>query len=123
MDEKEPLTIEQHHRRVVEGFPEFERLLDGEKGSSTTAVARESNFGVSLDRWVSSGFARVAREIRSARLASCVNCEELRVGWPIGEQRRIGDGVSFGVRTCNACGCAVSLKSWIATEVCPIGKW
>lgn len=48
---------------------------------------------------------RVSREVRKNRLASCELC------------------LSYKAGVCTECGCVVKLKSKVASEECPLGKW
>ena len=48
---------------------------------------------------------RVSREIRNSRLLSCELCSSLKAG------------------VCTECGCVVKLKTKVASEECPLGKW
>ena len=48
---------------------------------------------------------RVSREIRKDRLACCELCPSLKAG------------------VCTECGCVVKLKTKVASEACPLGKW
>lgn len=70
----------------------------------TTQLA---NAGKALVRAVASGFSRVTAEEHERRRAICEACE-----YYDDTQER-----------CRRCGCAVAIKSWLNSEVCPIGLW
>lgn len=61
--------------------------------------------GLAVKRWVSSGGQNVDKLERAKRLEACRACPML-------------DG-----QRCRKCGCFVKVKSWMATEDCPEGKW
>ena len=58
-------------------------------------------------RFIRSGFRTAETPEQQRRRTICKACEYLD---PESER-------------CTKCGCFVSLKAWLATESCPIGKW
>ena len=61
--------------------------------------------GLAVGRYVAAGAKNVSRASRHERLKQCKACEMLS-----------------GTR-CSVCGCFVAIKSWMATEACPLNKW
>jgi hypothetical protein len=57
--------------------------------------------------WALQGFPVVTNEQHATRMALCQACEFWEAGL---------------VDRCTKCGCS-SLKLWLATEQCPVGKW
>ncbi len=70
------------------------------------------NFTGAMGRWIKAGVPVVSAEAYAARSAICSPCEH----W---------DGrARLGLGKCKAPGCGcTSLKRWLATESCPLGKW
>lgn len=66
-----------------------------------------TNAGASLVRNAATGFAKAPEDVRVARLAACESCPSLRAS----DCR------------CSACSCFVDLKTTLAAEACPEGKW
>lgn len=48
-----------------------------------------------------------SRKIRDARYGVCLTC----------------DNLNSLFRSCNECGCFMSLKTWLKDADCPIGAW
>jgi hypothetical protein len=59
----------------------------------------------SMTQYMASGFKSVSAEVQERRLATCATCEH-----------------HTGLR-CRICGCFTNVKSRLAHESCPIGKW
>lgn len=77
-----------------------------------TALELAANFTGALARWSAAGFPTVSAEAYAARGAVCDTCAH----WQ--PQARLG----LGKCAAPGCGCT-SLKRWLATEKCPLGKW
>jgi len=77
-----------------------------------TLVELATNFTGAMARWAAAGVPVVDQAGYDAREAECGVCEH----W---------DGrARFGMGKCKAPGCGcTSLKRWLATEICPLGKW
>lgn len=77
-----------------------------------------SRFARAMADWAASGFALVSDEALAARRLACEgNVDHARCSqWQAGAGR-------FGLGRCAACGCVGGLKSAIASETCPLGKW
>lgn len=50
---------------------------------------------------------RVDEDIRNHRLEICTGCEHL----------------FQATHQCKKCGCFVKAKTWLPSQVCPVGKW
>jgi len=55
--------------------------------------------------FISSGFKKVARVEHDRRVEVCDSCSDLAKG------------------RCIRCGCFMTLKAWLPSQNCPIGKW
>ena len=71
-----------------------------------------SNFVQATSKWALAGFPITEKKTYEYRSSFCSSCEL----WDAKAR--------FGLGKCNSkkCGCT-SVKLWIATEKCPIGKW
>lgn len=74
--------------------------------SSPNLLARGMSLAKSLVRWAAAGLPVTSEALLFDRSARCSICPR----WDARRQR------------CLECGCE-SLKHWLATEVCPLGKW
>jgi hypothetical protein len=52
-------------------------------------------------------FEKVSEEIQIQRMDTCRSCEHLYTK----------------TDTCKLCGCFMGVKTWMATQACPIKKW
>jgi len=52
-------------------------------------------------------FEKVSEEVQQQRMATCRSCEYLYTK----------------TDTCKMCGCFMGVKTWMATQECPIKKW
>lgn len=78
------------------------------------AFAIAKHFTRSMTNWARSGFKLASEEVIAARRAVCEN------DCPFWED----NGTSgWGFGRCGKCGCSGSLKTGIASEKCPLGKW
>jgi hypothetical protein len=68
-------------------------------------LTQAKSVGIALAKWVASGGSNVTNEVRMQRLLACKVCDKRL------ESR------------CSLCGCFVAVKSWLATEECPLQKW
>ncbi|QDU26234.1 hypothetical protein ETAA8_13100 [Anatilimnocola aggregata] len=59
----------------------------------------------SATRFIVGGGRLASSASRQTRLATCHGCE------------------IFSAGRCQSCGCFVAIKSWLAHETCPLGKW
>lgn len=74
------------------------------------------SFGTSIFRWVASGGGVVPWETFKQRYRQCTGDADLP---------RCPKFTTFrgtGITKCGSCGCS-SLKLWLPSERCPIGKW
>lgn len=71
-----------------------------------------SNFAGAMVRWVKAGLPVVTRPEYQARASVCDACPH----WD--------RAARLGLGKCSAPGCGcTSLKRWLATEKCPLGRW
>lgn len=68
-------------------------------------VAQLKSATAAFIRFIASGGVRSTKAERAARMDICKICPEHQAG------------------RCQACGCFVSVKSWMPEEHCPLGKW
>jgi hypothetical protein len=64
------------------------------------------NAGTAVSRWLQAGAKNVSSKEREERMSVCQRCAHL-----------------MPMNRCRLCGCFVKLKTWMATETCPEGKW
>jgi hypothetical protein len=78
--------------------------------SEPTIPEMAANFASAIAHWTKAGFPVVPKTEFDRRLAICDACEF----WdPVA---RLGYG------KCHVCGCT-TLKHWLGTSKCPLGKW
>jgi hypothetical protein len=82
----------------------------GEELTEPTRVEMLENAVTAAARWARAGFKTVSTEQAAARDDACNSCEH----WDADAR--------LGLGKCNRCGCTM-LKWWLATEICPVGKW
>jgi hypothetical protein len=76
------------------------------------------NFGGAMARWAAAGVPVVDQAGYDARTAACDACIHPD-GQPMFDAK-----ARFGLGKCRAPGCGcTSLKRWLATEVCALGRW
>ena len=88
---------------------EHAKLVQDYQGSPPIADLVR-NFAGAVTRWVRAGLPVVRDETFRVRYDTCGGCEHWH---PEG---------NLGLGKCDRCGCA-SIKLWMATERCPLGKW
>lgn len=76
------------------------------------------NFARSMGQWAMSGFKIASAEVLKERHAQCEG--DIEGGIPRCPHFASWNG--FSIARCGKCGCSM-LKTYIATEKCPIGKW
>ncbi len=99
LDDQALAELEYIYRRDDPNGPSFGRMV--------------GNFAGAVSAWARAGFPVVSGEVFDGRLAQCRACTPYWV-----ENARLGLG------KCNhsMCGCTKT-KAWLATAVCPIGRW
>ena len=87
---------------------EGEYVVDIAPALSMPSLARQAaNLASSMVTFAASGFAVVDDAEKSRRLAACQDC----------------DRFDSAQERCRECGCFASIKTWLATSSCPLGKW
>jgi hypothetical protein len=74
-----------------------------------TVAEMALNFGGAMARWIKGGFKVASEAEFQRRLLICQGCPN----W----------SATAGIGRCKKCGCCTSLKLWLETERCPLGKW
>lgn len=83
-----------------------------------TLVELATNFGAAMAKWAAAGVPVVDQTGYDARAAACGACVHPD-GRPMFDAK-----ARFGLGKCRAPGCGcTSLKRWLATEVCVLGRW
>jgi hypothetical protein len=83
-----------------------------------TLVELANNFRAAMARWAAAGVPLVDQAGYDARAAACGACVHPD-GRPMFDTK-----ARFGLGKCRAPGCGcTSLKRWLATETCVLGKW
>jgi len=82
------------------------------------ALALGKRFSTAMLNWARSGFKLVDDETLAARRIACEGDEthERCSAWQSTTR-------GFGFGRCGKCGCVGSLKTALATEKCPLGRW
>lgn len=89
-----------------------------QEGASHGLFPLVNRFAHAMADWAASGFALVSAETLVARRLSCEG-DDTHARCP---QWQAGVG-RFGLGRCSICGCVGGLKSAIASETCPLGRW
>jgi hypothetical protein len=111
-------------RRVVIHRPDMAEPLETatevrrEPLKEPTLVELATNFTGAMARWAAAGVPVLDQEGYDARAAACGACVHPD-GRPMFDAK-----ARFGLGKCRAPGCGcTSLKRWLATEVCVLGRW
>jgi hypothetical protein len=101
-------AAETHGSLVVFEYEVWREIAKEPKLSTPTLKDLALRFSGAVATWVIAGFPVVSEDQLNKRWNKCQTCEHWERGTVFAH--------------CRKCGCT-KLKLWLATEICPAGKW